>query len=422
MNGGSSKRFNRAMIGYVLQANGLRALVSEPIDSPQVVSFAIHLAAGTKPEKVKALADALAMATGAPEEVRLTRQGMALLLEIPKRKPQVLPVTAFERQLKSQASTYSVALGVGTDGQVVRWDMAGPENPHLLIAGASGSGKTVALHWLVYRLLVQNEPARLRLLLCDPKGGELEPFRHVAHLAQPVVSTSEDIVGVLSWARAQITQRVAERQGPGSMARLVVVIDEASALTLDDKRIRGLLEQITQLGRGPGVHVVATTQHPRAEDLGTLGIANFPARLVGSVASGTLAYSAAGRAQTMVERLRGKGDFIYLPRGSRMYRLQIPLFDVWDARFGPEIRDRLARLPHADAPALEVPATLPIADGRGGWNRKELSAGILADLGAAFSGGATAAQVAKTFGLNYERAKRLHESFWNEGEAWPPQE
>jgi S-DNA-T family DNA segregation ATPase FtsK/SpoIIIE len=410
------------MIAYVLAQNNVRALVSDPIDTPQVITYAIHLAAGTKPEKVKALADALAIATGAPEEVRLARQGMVLLVEIPKRQPQVLPVGVFERHLKDQASTYSVPLGIGTDGQVVRWSLAGQENPHLLIAGASGSGKTVALHWILYRLLVQNDPARLHLVLCDPKGGELEPFRHVAHLAQPVVCASPDIAGVLAWARAEITRRGAERQDPGQVTKLLVVIDEAGALTQGDKRIRELLEQIVQLGRGPGVHVIATAQHPRSEDLGTLGIANFPARLVGSVSSGTLAYSAAGRAQTMVERLRGKGDFLYLPRGSRMYRLQVPLFDPWDARFGAEIRDRLARLPHADAPALDIPAMPSPADGRGGWNRKELDEGTLAALGAAFAEGATAAQVSKRFGLNYERAKRLHEAYWNEGAEWPPSE
>jgi hypothetical protein len=107
-----------------------------------------------------------------------------------------------------------------------------------------------------------------------------------------------------------------------------------------------------------------------------------------------------------------------------MYRLQVPLFDPWDARFGPEIRDRLARLPHADAPALQVPADAlpPAGDGRGGWNRKELDEGTLTALGVAFAEGATAAQVSKRFGLNYERAKRLHEAYWNEGAEWPPSE
>jgi len=417
-----AKRFTRAMIAYVLAQNNVKALVSDPIDTPQVITYAIHLAAGVKPEKVKALADALAIATGAPEEVRLARQGMVLLVEIPKRQPQVLPVGVFERHLKNNRPGFSVPLGVGTDGQVVRWDMASQENPHLLIAGASGSGKTVALHWILYRLLSQNDPDRLRLVLTDPKGGELELFRHIAHLAQPVVSSGPEIAGVLAWAREQITRRVAEHQNPDSLARLVVVVDEASALTQGDKRIKELLEQITQLGRGPGVHCIATAQHPRSEDLGTLGIANFPCRLVGSVSSGTLAYSAAGRAQTMVERLRGKGDFLYLPRGSRMFRLQVPLFDCWDKRFGGEVRDRLARLPHADAPALDIPASIPApADGRGGWNRKELDEETLAALGAAFADGASAAQVSKRFGLNYERAKRLHEAYWNEGAEWPPQ-
>ena len=166
----------------------------------------------------------------------------------------------------------------------------------------------MALHWLLYRLLRQNPPAELRLLALDPKQGELKPFEHVPHLLHPITSHPVEITRLLAWVGAELDARADRgRRRP----RLVVVIEEVADLIAVNRDLAGLIARIAQIGRGLGVHLIATTQQPGAKSLGD-ALANFPARLLGRVASATLTFGAAGRARTMADQLLGRGDFLLL--------------------------------------------------------------------------------------------------------------
>ena len=228
----------------------------------------------------------------------------------------------------------AVALGITTGGRVAWLDLADANSPHLLIAGTTGSGKTVALHWLLYRLTLQNDPAALRLVMLDPKRGELAPFAHVPHLLHPIASAPLEMARLLTWATDELDRRLTSgRRAP----RVVVVVEEIADLLKSNPDAAGALARLAQVGRGLGVHLVGVTQQPGARSLGD-ALANFPARLLGRVASATLTYGAAGRSRTQADQLLGKGDFLLITADATT-RLQLPM--IGGQQYG--------QLPHTDA-------------------------------------------------------------------------
>jgi S-DNA-T family DNA segregation ATPase FtsK/SpoIIIE len=257
------------------------------------------------------------------------------------------------------------------------------------------------------RLLQQNDPAALRVLALDPKRGELAPFAHVPHLLHPVVSTPLDVARVLSWVEGELDRRAA---GGRKRPRLVVILEEVADVLKTTPAAGDLLARIAQIGRGLGVHLVATTQQPGARSLGD-ALANFPARLLGRVASATLTYGAAGRARTMADQLLGRGDFLLITADGTT-RLQVPMMG------GRQYRD----LPRAEYDASledELPSLAEFADvvrdPRGGNGRRELGAREYAAIDAALQDGATADDLRGQFGIGWDRAKRLYDGYRGQG-------
>ena len=403
----TAAEFVAALLQATLNARKIQAIVAHQWDGPQVQVFRCSLGLGEDPKGVERLSGALAQAAGAAE-ARVSRGQGCLWIEIPKPEAerQVLEPSRLAR-LKA-ATPLHVPLGVGVHGQAVWYTMDDPRTAHLVIGGTTGSGKTVALHWLLACLLRQNTPRELRLILCDPKAGELAGFRQSAHLLHPVESRAGEIAKLLEWARAEMDERA---QRGRTDRRLLIVIDEVRDLIMSDRRIKPALAAIAQKGRACGVHLVVTTQQPSAKALGE-ALVNFPARLLGRVASATLTYGAAGRPRTMAESLLGNGDFLLLAAG-RQVRLQVPLITPAHLRALPQVAEvsRLELGEYVDLAALA-------GDARGGWNRKELDwrkvERYLSDDDATPSG------LAHRFGIDYNRAKRIWERFGDEGAAWPP--
>lgn len=395
--------FTAALLQATLTARRIDAIVSKVFDGPQIESYEVALGIGVEPERVERLAGALAMAAGV-SSCRIARVNGRLLIEIPKPDPERQILRASKLLHLRAPTCWHVALGPSTLGAIVWYNLDDERTCHLAIGGTTGSGKTNALHWLLRGLVMQNPVGRLQLLLADPKRRELEPFRLSRHLLHPVAHGTTEIVKLLLW----LQDTMIDRAGQGiALPKIVMVVDEIRELTQRDRRVLDITSSIVQLGRGVGIHLVTTTQQPGAKALGE-GLANFPARLLGRVASKTLTYGAAGHARSQAENLLGRGDMVLITTGGTMHRLQVPLVTEADLANIPrwESPDKVPRL---ELPEVVPWPTPPGVDTRGGWNRKMVPLEAVRRLVVEES--FTASDLQRIFDINYHRAQRLVAQF-----------
>jgi len=378
-----------------LNVRGVNGIVTPLFDGPQVQTFQVDLAVGERPKRVERIGGALAIAAGV-DRCRISRHRGYLQVEIAKAPDQ-------RRMLQAQRLTdfqsdvsWQVPIGIDTTGHVIWFDLLDERTCHAVLGGTTGSGKTNLLHWMLFRLMSQNPQGRLQLLLMDPKGYELQPFGRCSHLIHPPAYRSDEIVQLLLWAQDQMARRSKEHT---TRPRILLVIDEVRELAEQDRRVQTILASIAQVGRGVGVHLLASTQQPGAKSLGE-AVVNFPARLLGRVASATLTYGAAGRARSQANVLLGRGDFLFLTQ-DQSQRFQAPLMEL----------ELLKRLPMTDQVSeLELGEAIDIGpvlaqDNRGGHNRKQLDLALVRQL--VLKEGYSAGQLNHELGIYYERAQRL---------------
>lgn len=400
--GQGEAHFTAALLQATLSARRVTAMVSLLYDGPQVWAYAVSLGLGEDPRRVEALGPALAMAAGA-DSARVARDAGKLVIEIPKPTDKRQPLRADRLEALTAPSVTAVPLGLAASGRPVWFDLADERTCHVIIGGTTGSGKTITLHWLLTRLLLQNAPDTLRVLALDPKRGELAPFAHVPHLLHPVTSAPVDVARVLTWVEGELDRRAESgRKRP----RLVVILEEVADVLKTTPTAGDLLARIAQIGRALGVHLVATTQQPGARSLGD-ALANFPARLLGRVASATLTYGAAGRARTMADQLLGRGDFLLITADGTT-RLQVPMMTGRQYRSLPRV-DQVDTL-DGDLPSVALFADLA-RDTRGGQGRRELGPAEYARIDQALADGATADDLRGEFGIGWDRARRLRDNY-----------
>ena len=397
--------FIAGLLQATLTARKVASIVALAWAGPQINAYTVSLGLGEQPERVEALAGALALAAGA-ESCRVARAEGKLLLELPKPLSERRPLPAHRLEALNPATPTAVPLGVATGGKVVWFDLADERFCHVVIGGTTGSGKSLLARWLLYRLLRQNEPADLRLLLVDPKRFEFAQFSRTPHLLHPVTSQPLEIARVLSWVGSELDRRAETgRKHP----RIVVCIEEVADILSANRSVGGLLARIAQIGRALGVHAIVTTQQPGSRSLGD-SLVNYPARLLGRVASATLTYGAAGREKTGAHALLGRGDFLLLAAGETS-RFQAPLVD--GRQYGQLPRGTTVASLDTELPHLVEFADMA-RDPRGGRGRRELSADDYAAIAAALGAGATADDLRGTFGIGWERARRLCTHFEEE--------
>ena len=397
--------FYAGMIARALEQNRLRPIVVPLFDGPQLRTFAIHLEVGVPAEKVEKIASAVALAAHS-STCRIARDHGKLLVEVPKAPEERRKLGAAAVERFTPPTSWHVALGLSVTGQPVWYDLDDPDTAHLAIGGTTGSGKTVALRWLLYRLAVQNPPARLGFVMVDKKGHDLAPyFGKSAHLRHPIVSNPLDGARLLAWATTEMDRRLAANQRE---PKLVVVIEEIGDLLMVNGEVEGFLTRIAQVGRAAGVHLVVTTQQPGARSLGD-ALTNFTARLLGRVATATKTFGAAGRAKTMADLLLGHGDFLLITAGMET-RLQAPL--IGGMQYGQI--PRVERVPSLDD---ELPLVVRLADlqrdprGRPG---RELGEADYRAIEQALADGLSVGALAARFGIGSERARRLHAAYWEQ--------
>lgn len=321
---------NASIIESTLDSFGIRAKVMEVNGGPAVTQYAIKIAEGTKLSKIKGLQTDLALALAAPTgQIRIEAPipGRNLVgLEIPNRSPEY--VTLYEimthPDMKKEKSRLAVGLGLGVSGSPAIADIK--KMPHVLVAGSTGSGKSVCINTIITTLLFRNSPAELRLILVDPKRVELTLYNGIPHLLTPVITNTDQVVSALSWATKEMDKRYKmfaevgvrnveeynELSGFTAMEYIVIVIDELADIMLSaPAKVEDLIVRLAQMARAVGIHLVLATQRPSVNVITGLIKANIPTRLAFNVAS--MIDSRVIIDSPGAEKLLGRGDMLYVP-------------------------------------------------------------------------------------------------------------
>jgi len=287
--------------------------------------------------KIANLADDLALALAAPRiRIQAPVPGHSYVgIEVPNAEAN--RVTLLEvidsKSFTTKKSPLKIALGMNVSGEPVSSDLTGL--PHLLIAGTTGSGKSVCVNSIICCLLLNNSPANLRMIMVDPKRVELTGYNGIPHLLSPVITDTEKVVGALQWIQREMdaryhrfsqvgTRNISEynKSQPDKFPYMVVVIDElADLMMLAPDETERALTRLAQLARATGIHLILATQRPSTDVVTGLIKANFPARIAFAVASGI--DSRVILDQPGAERLLGRGDMLFqAPDAAAPVRLQ----------------------------------------------------------------------------------------------------
>lgn len=355
--------FQADRIEAVLKMNKIPARVTGGTVTPRWVRFTVLPAIGAKISRIKALSEEMAAAL-AVSNCRISRRGATVAVEIPRDDPKPVRLLPLYTQLREGGDRaippVTAILGLAEDGAPLLIRLPSPDVAHILIAGTTGSGKTMLLQAIALSLALTNDPpsrwptgeptrrAECAFVMIDPKGNTFRAMRSLPHLVRPVVVEMADAVEALR----SLVRLMERRTNPISTSpRVIVMIDElADLLMIGGKDVQTAITRLTQRGRESGIHVVAATQKPTSAVLGPLVKANFPVRLVGRVMSAEDARTATGWSGTGAERLLGKGDFLSIAEG-RVTRFQVAHISQ------SEVEDTVARIsskPVAYRPAAQT--------------------------------------------------------------------
>jgi S-DNA-T family DNA segregation ATPase FtsK/SpoIIIE len=326
------------LIEETLQSFGAPGKVVEVNTGPVITQFGVEpdylTARGGKKNRVKVSAIAqldkdLQLALGAKSiRVEAPVPGKGYVgIEVPNDKPAIVSlrdVMDSEEFLKIK-SPLTIALGQSVDGTPVAADLG--SMPHLLIAGTTGSGKSVLVNAIITSLILRNTPDKMKFIMVDPKRVELTGYNGIPHLVAPVVVELERIVGVLKWVTREMDERYKKFSNAGArniedynnhlkpederMPYIVVIIDElADLMMMAPDETERVITRIAALARATGIHLVIATQRPSVDVVTGLIKANFPARVAFAVASGV--DSKVILDQPGADRLLGRGDMLFM--------------------------------------------------------------------------------------------------------------
>jgi S-DNA-T family DNA segregation ATPase FtsK/SpoIIIE len=323
-----SLNFQADRIERVLASHRVPARVHGGSVSPRWVRFLLTPALGARVATVRNLSEELALALGAGD-VRIARAGESIAVEVPRAEPEPVLLSRLLRSLAS-VPPLTACLGCTDDGRPLLLRLPSPDVAHVLVAGATGSGKTEIMRSLVVSLALLNRQSRLQFALIDPKSRGFLPLAGLPHVIGDVASDAASAGRLLDRLVAEMERR--DRNNVTS-PRIVIVVDELlDLLAAGGQPIEAALTRLAQRGREAGLHLVAGAQKPSAAALGPMLKANFPVRLVGRVGSVEDARVAAGQSGTGAEKLLGRGDFILVAAGHtvRFQAAWIPAAD-WPA-------------------------------------------------------------------------------------------
>jgi S-DNA-T family DNA segregation ATPase FtsK/SpoIIIE len=336
----------------VLNAHRAGGRITGGTVGPRHIRFFLNPEPHTRFAKIRRLADDLALALRVPD-LTIDRESDNVVLSFANPEPRPVDLLSLLDQSRPIPPATAL-LGLTDDGQPLLVRISSPEVAHLLVAGTTGSGKSVLLRTMATSLVMTQSPRDLRILCLDPKGRTFQPLANAPHLTRAVVSEpSEAREALESLLRTmELRDRRAELPTDDGVPRILVFIDEMADLIMaEGDAITDAVTRLVQRGREAGIHLIAATQHPSAAILSSLMRANFPLRLVGRVASASDARVATGRGGTDAHRLQGRGDFMAIT-GEHPIRFQVANVEE------EEIRRQIA--------ALAQPKALPGSSQRKG--------------------------------------------------------
>jgi len=322
--------YNASIIEKTLDSFGIRARVAEVNKGPAVTQYALEITRGTKLSRITALSNDLALALAATTgQVRLEAPipGRALVgIEIPNKRPEIVT----EKHLLSSPIFTSnndpllVPLGLDVSGQPIAASVA--KMPHALIAGATGSGKSVLLNAWISAFLFRTRPEDLRMILVDPKRVELSIYNSIPHLLTEVIVDAEKIISALKWTvgEMQLRYKLFSKAGARNIEGynlikgiekrpyIIFVIDElADLMIFAPGESEELITRVAQMARATGIHLILATQRPSVDVITGLMKANIPTRIAFNVSS--MIDSRVIIDMPGAEKLLGRGDMLFLP-------------------------------------------------------------------------------------------------------------
>lgn len=320
---------NSDIIEKTLDSFGIRARVSEINPGPTVTQYALEIVMGTKLSKITALGNDLALALAAPTgQVRIEAPipGKSLVgIEIPNRRSEIVSLKRMlqDPELGENPHPLTVPLGLDVSGKTIVTNLG--KMPHALVAGTTGSGKSVMLNAWICNFLFRTTPEDLRLILIDPKRVEFTQYNGIPHLLTEVIVDPEKSISALKWTVGEMNNRYKifaqvgarnlesynDREGIERMPYIVIIIDELSDLMMVAAReAEENITRIAQMARATGIHLILATQRPSVNVITGLMKANVPTRIAFNVAS--LVDSRVVLDMPGAEKLVGKGDMLYL--------------------------------------------------------------------------------------------------------------
>lgn len=324
---------NSQILESTLEHFGIKAKVIQATKGPAVTRYEIQTAPGTKVSRITSLADDIALSLACAEvRIEAPIPGKAAIgIEVPNKSVSLVLLRDVLESQEFQAaqSRLTVALGKDIAGTAIVTDLQ--DMPHLLIAGATGSGKSVCINTMIASILYKAKPSEVKFLMIDPKVVELSCYNGIPHLLAPVVNQPKRAASALKWATNEMEKRYnlfaksgvrditrynewAEQQGKDKIPYIVIIIDELADLMMVARAdVEDAICRLAQMARAAGMHLVIGTQRPSTDVITGLIKANIPSRLSFAVSSST--DSRVILDMNGAEKLLGKGDMLFCPVG-----------------------------------------------------------------------------------------------------------
>ena len=324
-----------AKLQKTLYSFGVSAKVENVSVGPAITRYEVKPAEGVRVSKIANLADDIALSLAA-QSIRIEAPipgKQAVGIEIPNKENEVVHLRDIieTEEFVNHKSKLALALGKNVAGEAVIADVA--KMPHVLIAGSTGSGKSVCINTLITSILYKAKPNEVKLLMVDPKVVELSVYNGIPHLLIPVVTDPKKAAGALSWAVQEMVNRyslfaekgvrdikgynaaIEKEGGTGKLPQIVIIIDElADLMMVAAKEVEDAICRLAQMARAAGMHLVIATQRPSVDVITGIIKANIPSRIAFAVSSQVDSRTILDTAGA--EKLLGKGDMLFYPSGA----------------------------------------------------------------------------------------------------------
>ncbi|MGI6151633.1 MAG: DNA translocase FtsK 4TM domain-containing protein [Christensenellales bacterium] len=328
------------LLEQALASFGISAKVTDVVQGPVITRYELQPAPGVRVNRITNLSDDIALHLAAPRvRIQAPIPGKSVIgIEVPNKVNATVTLreVVASPEFQSSKSPLSIALGKDISGKLAMADIA--KMPHLLIAGSTGSGKSVCINCIICSIIYHASPEDVRMIMIDPKVVELSVFSNIPHLLVPVVTEPKQAAGALRWAVNEMIQRYNQfkkkgareltrynelmaAEGQQKLPSILVIVDElADLMMVAPDEVEDSICRIAQLGRAAGIHLVVATQRPSADVITGLIKANILTRIAFAVASSTdsrIILDATG-----AEKLLGKGDMLFSHSGGEPKRIQ----------------------------------------------------------------------------------------------------